>query len=108
MLAGCAVRGDANRPMKANKPARQRCTECRKWFHPAASARQTQRVCCERCRKKRDRVLAGARRGRELERYREEERERQRKCRQARRDRLGLGVEVGSAGVGVTECRAPP
>jgi hypothetical protein len=59
-------------------PARRRCTECRKTFDPAITARDTQRVCGEVCRESRDRKLARARRRRELGDYRADERERQR------------------------------
>lgn len=103
-MARAAIGRDAGRAMKKLKPVRRRCTVCRKWVFPAASARETQLVCCEECRRERDRALARARRTRELERYRAEECERQRKCRRARRERLG----VGPARVRVTECHAPP
>jgi hypothetical protein len=103
-LARAAIGRDAGRAMKKLKPKRRRCMVCRRWFFPAASARETQLVCCEECRRKRDRALARARRLQELDRYREDECERQRKCRRARRDRMG----VGPARVRVTECHAPP
>jgi hypothetical protein len=57
--------------------ARRRCTECRKTFDPAITARDTQRVCGAACRASRDRRLARARRRRELDDYRADERERQ-------------------------------
>ncbi|HSP99364.1 MAG TPA: hypothetical protein VL049_19250 [Candidatus Dormibacteraeota bacterium] len=72
---------------------RSRCTECRKTFQPAATARRTQRVCCTTCRGARDRRLARARRRRELADFRADERERQR----LRRERLRAGG-----------CHAPP
>ena len=100
-LAQVAIRGDAGCAMKHNKSARQRCIECRRWFHASASARETQRVCCEGCRKRRDRELARARRERDLDGHREDERERQRKCRRARGEKLGSGP------VRVTGCHAP-
>ena len=103
-MARAAIGRDAGRAMKKLKPVRRRCMVCRKWFYPAASARETQVVCCEECRRERDRALARARRTRELDRHREDERERQRKCRGARRERLGLGP----ARVRVTECHTPP
>lgn len=103
-LATAAIRCDAGRAMKKPRPVRRRCMVCRKWFLPAASARKTQLVCCEECRRKRDRVLARARRLEALDRYRAEECERQRKCRRARRERLG----VVPARVRVTECHALP
>lgn len=103
-MARAAIRRDAGCAMRKLKPERRRCMVCRKWFLPAASARETQLVCCEECRRKRDRALARARRLEALDRYRAEESERQRKCRRARRERLG----VGPAKVRVTECHAPP
>jgi hypothetical protein len=96
-----AISGDATGAMNASKPARRRCTECRRWFHPAASAQQTQVVCCEECRKGRDKALARARRAKDLERYRKDEGERQNKCRQARREREGRKPPR------VTVCHAP-
>lgn len=57
---------------------RRRCSECRKTFVPARSARGKQCVCSPACRKARDRKLARKRRGRELEQCRADERERQR------------------------------
>lgn len=66
---------------------RRRCSECRKTFQPAATARRTQRVCCATCRDSRDRKLARARRRRELPEFRDDERERQR----VRREGLGGG-----------------
>jgi hypothetical protein len=56
-------------------PARRRCTECRKTFDPAITARERQRVCGEACRASRDRKLARARRRRELDDCRADERE---------------------------------
>jgi hypothetical protein len=64
---------------------RARCTECRRRFEAAASARATQRVCGAACRALRDRKLARARRRRELEDARADERERQRTSRSRRR-----------------------
>jgi hypothetical protein len=89
--------------MEHSKRARQRCTECRKWFTPSVRALETQRVCsCKACREARDRRLARERRGRDLDQYRDEERERQRKCRRARRE------AAGGAGPSVAKCHAPP
>src|SRR5436190_1272203 len=62
----------------------RRCSECRKTFRPAPSARKTQRVCEAGCRSKRDRRLAQARRRRELAEARAEERARQQACRERR------------------------
>lgn len=53
-------------------------------FAPAASAKETQRVCGPACRLARDRTLGRARRRREPEVYRAEERARQAACRARR------------------------
>lgn len=66
-----------------------RCSECRKTFTPAASARLTQRVCSASCRNVRDRRQARVRRGQDLEGAREDERERQRASRARRRESVG-------------------
>lgn len=71
--------------MKARSPARQRCTECRAWFHPRPSARHTQKVCGAACRRRRDNALAQRRREEHLDAAREDERLRQKKCRTSRR-----------------------
>lgn len=63
--------------------ARHRCTECRKWFEPAVTARGHQRVCGEVCRRSRRRRLASLRRLSTLAEHREDERVRQRKHRGA-------------------------
>jgi len=60
-----------------------RCTECRKTFAPAATARLHQRVCGEECRHRRRARLARRRRAADLEACREDECERQRKHRDA-------------------------
>jgi len=62
----------------------RRCTECRKTFTPARSARDTQRVCSMACRKALDRKLARVRRRRDLDDARLDDCARQ----QARRERL--------------------
>jgi hypothetical protein len=61
--------------------SQHRCTECRKWFTPAATAREHQRVCGARCRQLRRNRLARRRRGSEVEEWRADERERQRRRR---------------------------
>jgi hypothetical protein len=103
-LTQMATGRDASGAMKHSKAARRRCTECRKWFHAAASARQTQKVCSGRCRRVRDQALARARRAQDLDRHREDERERQSKCRRARREKLGRGPPR----VRVTARHTPP
>ena len=75
-------------------PQYRRCTECRKIFLAAASARATQRVCGVACRGTRDRKLARARRLRAPDEARTDERERQRASRARRREASG--------------CHAPP
>ena len=82
-----------------------RCTECRRTFVPAASAKTTppgsetpaakttQRVCGAACRAARDRKLARARRRRDVEAYRADEQARQ----QAFRERRAAGHAGASA-----------
>jgi hypothetical protein len=65
---------------------RRRCTVCRKWFLPAASAASTQRTCSQACRRVRQRKLARQRRKQDLHNYRVDERERQRASRQRQRE----------------------
>lgn len=65
---------------------RWRCSECRRTFVPARSARNHQLVCGPDCRAKRRRRLARRRRSEEVQDYRVDERERQRKCRQKCRE----------------------
>lgn len=66
--------------------SRCRCTECRRWFVPRASAARTQRVCGEPgCRRRRRAKLARRRRREDVFEYRIDERERQRKHRDAAR-----------------------
>ena len=72
---------------------RHRCTECGKRFTPAATCRDTQRVCCKACRLARRRKQAKQRRLADLEGYRADERTRQQKLRDQRRAATG-----GSAG----------
>ena len=63
----------------------KRCTECRGWFEPAATATGHQRVCGLGCRKNRRAKLARKRRLQaDLVAVRDDERERQRKSREAR------------------------
>ncbi len=63
--------------------AQHRCTECRKWFTPAATAREHQRVCGPGCRQLRRNRLARRRRAGDVEGFRVDERERQRARRKA-------------------------
>ena len=66
--------------------AQHRCTECRKWFKPAATAREHQRVCGRGCRQLRRNRLARRRRGGEVEEWRADERERQHTRRKAAKE----------------------
>src|SRR3954468_11484188 len=75
------------------RAAIKRCTECRGWFRPVASAGTRQCVCGAQCREARRRKLARRRRRRAPGRFRSEERVRQ----QERRARHSEGG-----------CHAPP
>ena len=66
--------------------AQHRCSECRKSFTPAATAKEHQRVCGRACRQLRRNRLARGRRGDEAEEWRADERERQRKRRRAAKE----------------------
>lgn len=66
--------------------AQHRCTECRKWFTAAATAREHQRVCGPECRQLRRNRLARRRRGEDVEGWRVDERERQRRRRGAAKE----------------------
>jgi len=59
----------------------KRCTVCRHWYHPSNTAASFQKTCSEKCRLRRRRRLARARREHDLQDYRVDERERQRACR---------------------------
>ncbi len=67
---------------------RQRCSECRRWYLPAASAEKTQKTCSERCRLRRRARRQRERRSEDLANARQDERERQRRHRERERDRL--------------------
>jgi hypothetical protein len=62
-----------------------RCTECRKWFAAAVTAREHQCVCGPECRRQRRNKLARRRRRSEIEEHRADERARQQKRRDAAR-----------------------
>ena len=66
--------------------AQHRCSECRKWFTPAATAKEHQRVCGRACRQLRRNRLARGRRGDEAKEWRADERDRQRKRRRAAKE----------------------
>jgi hypothetical protein len=102
--------------MKPRRGSRHRCTECRKWYVPAASAQDSQRICgAPPCRRSRRAALARQRRRRAVQDYRVEERARQ----QTRRDKLRTaaarnGTQASSAlpmpttGMQVAPSHAPP
>jgi hypothetical protein len=86
---------------RGKETCRRRCTECRDWFTPAATAAESQRVCSPHCRKRRQRKLARARRTRQVQRYRVEERERQQASRSRRH------AEGRAPAPAVESCHAP-
>jgi hypothetical protein len=102
--------------MKPRRGSRHRCTECRKWYVPAASAKDSQRICgAPPCRRSRRAALARQRRRRAVQDYRVDERARQ----QTRRDKLRAAAArnatqastawtMPTAGVEVTPRHAPP
>jgi hypothetical protein len=90
--------------------SRQRCSECRQWYYPARSAKGSQVVCGESCRRVRRNRLARRRRAERLEEARLDERQRQRECRGRRRGsraqseaRAGPGENTHE----MTQCHAP-
>ena len=85
----------------ATRAKRQRCTVCRQWYRPAASAKKAQKTCCGECRRKRRNRQAAARRARDPERYRERERVRKARSRQKRRAAATGGERETAA------CHAP-
>jgi hypothetical protein len=64
-----------------------RCTVCRRWYHPSVKAVSSQKACSESCRKIRRRRLSRSRRERGLQDYRVDERTRQRACRRGKKKR---------------------
>jgi len=82
------------RPIK-----RVRCSECRCWFHPKASARRHQKTCSEKCRRERRGKLARQRRQADPEHFRELEAGRQRRRRARLRAEAGAGPPVSRAGL---------
>ena len=72
--------------MRPRKKVRsRRCSECRQWFPPKASAAKTQQTCSLKCRLARRNLQSKGRRARGLERYQAAERERQARSRAKRR-----------------------
>ena len=84
--------------MKDEKRPRRRCTACRQWYRPAASAVRHQKSCSPECRGRRRRWTARKRREAEIHEYRVAERERQRACRAAKRSKQTRSPEVSRAG----------
>ena len=88
--------------MKDDKRARRRCTSCRRWYLPAATAVHNQKTCGSvECRRRRRNRMAQRRRERDIQDFRVEERVRQRRHREARRrdkpgavSRAGLSPQV--------------
>jgi len=64
-----------------------RCTECRTWTPASPTAEGKQKVCCQACRKRRNRKLARKRRRCNLEECRQDERDRKRRSREVQRTR---------------------
>jgi hypothetical protein len=85
--------------MKDETTPRQRCTACRQWYRPAASAVQHQKTCSPACRRRRRRWLARKRRDADIHEYRVAERERQRACRAGKESKPPLTPEVSRAGL---------
>ena len=64
--------------MKDETRSRRRCTECRRWYEPAASGVHNQKICgTASCRRGRRSRMARRRRERDIREYRVDERERQ-------------------------------
>jgi hypothetical protein len=88
--------------MKDEQRARRRCTSCRRWYLPAASAVHNQKTCgAVECRRRRRNRTARRRRQRDIQDFRVEERVRQRRHRENRRrdenrglSRAGLAPQV--------------
>ena len=88
--------------MKDETRARKRCTSCRQWFVPAATAVQSQKTCgTAECRRRRRNQMARRRRAREIYHYRVEERVRQarRRLRRRSREKKSRKAKVSRAGL---------
>ena len=72
-------------------PARRRCSECRRWFRPEASALKSQRSCGRLCRLRRRAADGNRRRRADPEASRVDERARQQTCR-ARKQAAGVDL----------------
>lgn len=85
--------------MKDETRARRRCTSCRRWYVPAASAVHNQKTCgAVECRRQRRNQVARRRRERGVQDYRVEERARQTRSREKRRRKSKKG-DVSRAGL---------
>lgn len=84
--------------MQDEKRPRRRCTACRQWYRPAASAVRHQKSCSPECRARRRRWTARKRREADIHEYRVAERERQRACRAAKRSKPTRSQKVSRAG----------
>lgn len=84
---------------------KQRCSECRRRFEPAASAVGRQKVCSERCRLMRRGKQRRQRRQHDLINHRDDEKRRQQECRARKRKRAtrGQGPVPEPVAAGVTE-----
>jgi len=86
---------------RSETACRKRCTECRCYFTPTATAAKSQRVCGAACRKRRRRKLAKQRRESDVQGFRVDERARQRASRAKRR------AEAPAPRPAATACHAP-
>lgn len=79
--------------------ARKRCTSCRRWFEPAASALHNQKTCgAVECRLRRRSKAARQRRELDVQDFRVEERARQLRFRDKRRKK-GVRGDLSRAGL---------
>ena len=79
---------------KAKSSKLKRCTVCRHWYHPCTTATSFQKTCSEKCRLRRRRRLARARREHDLQDYRVDERERQLACRRRKKKKAASGGTI--------------
>ena len=85
--------------MKDETRSRRRCTECRRWYEPAASGVHNQKICgTASCRRGRRSRMARRRRARDIREYRVDERERQAR-RRAKRPTTASSTQVSRAGL---------
>jgi len=84
-VPGALSWGDGRRMRPRKKVRSRRCTECKRWFPPKASAAETQQTCSETCHLARRNRQSKARRAANLKRFQAAERERQARSRANRR-----------------------